>query len=82
MPGGAFYVFPRVDLGMSATDAAMFILENARVSTVPGTAFGKHGEGHLRLSYANSAEKIGEAMDRIETAVKRNKPLTSPGQRV
>ena len=78
-PGGAFYVFPRVRFGdMSATDVAMFLLDNAKVSTVPGTAFGSHGEGHLRLSYATATDKIAEAMDRIEAVVKRMKPVSSP----
>lgn len=81
-PGGAFYVFPRVEIGgMNSTDAAMFILENAKVATVPGTAFGRNGEHHLRLSYANSTEKIAEAMDRIDHAVKAMRPLTTDQKR-
>ena len=41
------------------------LLEEAGVATVAGTSFGEFGEGYLRFSYANSAEAIGEAIERI-----------------
>lgn len=78
MPRGAFYVFPRIDFGgLSAFDAAMYLVDNARVSTVPGTAFGSLGEDHLRLSYATSTDRINEGMDRIQQAVKKMKPMSN-----
>jgi len=65
-PKGAFYLFPNVSkLGLSSVDLAMYLLEKAKVVTVPGTAFGEHGKGYLRLSYATSKEKIIDAMSRI-----------------
>ncbi len=78
-PGGAFYFFPDVSafLGTTwngrklenATDLSMFLLEEARVSTVTGEAFGSP-EG-LRLSYAASEETLNEALTRIETALSK-----------
>ena len=44
---------------------SVWLLEEAGVATVAGTSFGDYGEGYLRLSYANSLENIGEAMERI-----------------
>ena len=48
-------------------DYAKFLLQEARVATVPGSAFGL--EGHIRLSYATSTKNIEEALVRIRTAV-------------
>lgn len=38
--------------------------------TVPGSAFGKYGEGYLRFSYATAYDKIEEALNRIERVAK------------
>jgi len=71
-PEGAFYVFPSVrDLGRSSEEVAMHLLEDGLVATVPGSAFGKHGEGYLRLAYSNSQANIDEAMERMEQSVIR-----------
>ncbi len=65
-PQGAFYVFPNViSLGGNSQEIADWILEEAGVALLPGTAFGKFGEGYLRLSYANSLPNIQLALDRI-----------------
>ncbi|SEM01893.1 Aspartate/methionine/tyrosine aminotransferase [Roseovarius azorensis] len=65
-PGGAFYAFPNIEgTGMSAAEAQDRFLDEAGVATVAGTSFGSHGEGYLRFSYANSAENITTAIDRI-----------------
>jgi aspartate/methionine/tyrosine aminotransferase len=70
-PGGAFYVFPRVrDLGLPAAELAELLLTRAGVACLPGTAFGAHGEGYLRLSYANSVEHLREALAAIELLVR------------
>jgi aminotransferase len=72
LPQGAFYAFPNIsELGMSSLDCANFFLENAKVSTVPGSGFGTLGEGYLRLSYATSFKKLVKAMSQIEIAVKK-----------
>ncbi|MCX7671338.1 MAG: pyridoxal phosphate-dependent aminotransferase, partial [Anaerolineae bacterium] len=54
-PQGAFYVFPNVAaFGKSSAWLADYLLEEAGVALLPGTAFGQHGEGYLRLCFANS----------------------------
>jgi len=69
-PEGAFYVFPNIRrLGMSSLDFSMHLLEKGKVSTVPGSEFGKHGEGYLRISYATSMANLREGLDRLEAVV-------------
>jgi aspartate/methionine/tyrosine aminotransferase len=65
-PQGAFYVFPNIkELSKNSQETADWILEESDVALLPGSAFGKFGEGYLRLSYANSIENIQKAMDRM-----------------
>ena len=65
-PKGAFYAFPNVSrTGWKAKALASTLLEEAGVATIGGPDFGVHGEGYLRLSYANSAENIRRALDRM-----------------
>jgi len=67
LPAGAFYAFPNVmKTKMSSKDLADFLLNEAGVACLSGTAFGKHGDGFLRFSYANSLPNIMEAIDRIK----------------
>ncbi len=69
-PQGAFYIFPNIrGFNMSSEDFAMQILEKAKVVVVPGTAFGKHGEGYIRISYATSREKLTNALLRIKSVL-------------
>ena len=70
-PGGAFYVFPRVrEVGLPAAELAERLLVRGGVACLPGTAFGAHGEGYLRFSYANSVERIREALAAVEAVVR------------
>ncbi|NKB42727.1 MAG: aminotransferase class I/II-fold pyridoxal phosphate-dependent enzyme [Alphaproteobacteria bacterium] len=65
-PGGAFYVFPNIEeTGRTGKELQTEMLEVAGVAAVPGTSFGIHGDGFVRFSYANSVEKIREAIERI-----------------
>ncbi|MDD5082365.1 MAG: pyridoxal phosphate-dependent aminotransferase [Dehalococcoidales bacterium] len=74
-PKGAFYVFPNIiKLGMSSSRLADYLLNEAGVAVLAGTDFGKHGEGYLRLSFANSQENIKKALQRIEAATAKLKP--------
>ncbi len=71
-PGGAFYAFPDVSAylgGRFPTDfeLADFLLEEAKVATVPGSVF--EGPGHIRLSYATSRENIERGVRRIGAAL-------------
>ena len=69
-PQGAFYVFPNIkSLGMSSVDLANYLLDEAGVALLPGSAFGSGGEGYLRLSYANSIENIQRALSKMESAL-------------
>jgi aspartate/methionine/tyrosine aminotransferase len=72
VPQGAFYVFPNISaLGKSSEWLAGYLLEQAGVAVLPGTSFGKQGEGYLRLSFANSLENILQAIERMAEAVAR-----------
>jgi aspartate aminotransferase len=67
LPAGAFYAFPNVTgTKMSSKELADFLLTEAGVACLSGTAFGQHGDGFLRFSYANSLPNIMEAIDRIK----------------
>lgn len=70
LPGGAFYAFPNVkDVGVPAKAVQEHVLQHAGVACLAGSSFGRHGEGYLRLSYANSVENITVALDRIAAAL-------------
>ncbi|HSJ55829.1 MAG TPA: pyridoxal phosphate-dependent aminotransferase [Anaerolineae bacterium] len=75
VPQGAFYVFPNVSsFGRSSAELADYLLEEAGVAVLPGTAFGQYGEGYLRFSYASSLEKIATALERVADALSRVAP--------
>ena len=65
-PKGAFYAFPSISsTGLSSDEFCEKLLKSKKVAVVPGTAFGKGGEGFVRASYCYSAEHIIEALRRI-----------------
>jgi aminotransferase len=71
-PSGAFYVFPRVThLGMSAEEFCEKLLFEEKVAVIPGGAFGKSGQDHVRACYATSLKEIEEAMVRISRFVEK-----------
>ena len=71
-PAGAFYAFPSVGhLGLSAKEFALKFLDEERVAMVPGTAFGRCGEGFVRAAYATGMDDLKEAMIRLERFTKR-----------
>lgn len=73
-PYGAFYVFPCIkSLGMTSDEFCNKLLEEEHVAVVPGTAFGKSGEGFIRCSYAYSIDEIDEALKRIERFVAKRR---------
>ena len=66
-PYGAFYVFPNISkFGMTSEEFATRLLHEKRVAVVPGDAFGKCGEGFLRISYAYSIEDLKKALEKIK----------------
>ncbi len=69
-PLGSFYVFPNVtQLPLSCEALADYLMDEVGVALLPGTAFGKYGDGYLRLSYANSLDNIKDALSRIKFAI-------------
>ena len=72
MPKGAFYVFPNVaELGKTSDELENYFLHEAGVALLSGSAFGKYGEGFLRLSYANSIDNINIALQRMKSAIEK-----------
>jgi aminotransferase len=68
-PEGAYYIFPRLlpPEFHNSVDFCVKLMREAKVVTVPGSAFGPTGEGHIRMSYCFSREEIEEAFDRLES---------------
>ena len=65
-PRGSFYVFPKItSTGQTSRDFSMGLLNAKKVAVVPGTAFGKSGEGHVRCSFATGLDQIKVAMQRM-----------------
>lgn len=64
---GAFYLFPCIKkFGMSSDQFAERLLNEQKLAVVPGNAFGRSGEGFLRISYAYSLKSLEKSMDRLE----------------
>lgn len=75
-PRGGYYLFPKISSQQSSIDFSLALLNEARVITIPGSAFGPTGEGHIRLSFGAEDAELNEAFDRLEryfsrTAVKK-----------
>ena len=67
MPGGAFYVFPKIEKNdLSSKNISNYLLENKYVATVPGSSFGENGEGFLRISYASNIENLKKSVIAIK----------------
>ncbi|MDN5293860.1 MAG: aminotransferase [Eubacteriales bacterium] len=77
-PKGAFYAFPSIrETGLSSEEFCTRLLQEVGVAVVPGNAFGASGEGHVRLSYAASTQQLTEALNRMETFLKKLKRQSS-----
>ncbi|WP_046215114.1 aminotransferase class I/II-fold pyridoxal phosphate-dependent enzyme [Paenibacillus wulumuqiensis] len=71
-PQGAFYAFPSIaHTGLTSDQFAERLLKEMNVLAVPGTAFGKGGEGFIRCSYATSPAKLEQALDRMQLFMQR-----------
>ena len=74
MPGGAFYVFPDIrSTGMTSREFATRLLEEEKVAVVPGTAFGKAGEGFVRCCYATDEKNLAIALERMAAFAARHR---------
>ncbi len=70
-PEGAFYIYPHIgQFGLSGEEFCERLLYEKKCAIVPGTAFGKSGDGFARISYAYSIKHITQALERIEAFVK------------
>jgi len=70
IPNGAFYAFPNISaFGKTSIDFSEYLIEKAKVVTVPGNAFGNLGEGYVRMSYACTRENLKEALSRIREVI-------------
>lgn len=73
-PTGAFYMFPDItSTGLTAEEFATELFQKYNVAVVPGTAFGKAGEGHIRCCYATAIDKIKTALDKIALLVEEHR---------
>ena len=71
-PRGAFYAFPNITgTGRPSGEVAERLLDEAGVAALAGTAFGAHGEGYLRFSYANSEANLRLALERMRPVFER-----------
>ena len=71
-PQGAFYVFANIkNTGKSSEQIAEFLLKDAGVAVLPGTNFGRHGEGYIRLCYATNIENIKKGIIRIRKSMRK-----------
>ncbi len=74
-PQGAYYLMARyLSPAVDSMTVALRLLNEARVITIPGAAFGPTGEGHIRLSFGGTEADINEAFDRIETWLEQHSP--------
>lgn len=71
-PGGAFYFMFKINDPRPSFDLALDLVEQAKVAFVPGSSFGRFGEGYLRLSYAYSLDTLKEGLDRLERYLSAN----------
>jgi len=73
-PKGAFYAFPSIkSTGLSSDEFAEKLLREAKVAVIPGSTFGRCGEGHIRCCYATSLPEIEEALERMAKFVARHR---------
>ncbi|MEG2289759.1 MAG: aminotransferase class I/II-fold pyridoxal phosphate-dependent enzyme [Clostridium sp.] len=70
-PEGAFYIFPSIKkFGISSDEFCERLLNEAKVAIVPGSAFGKGGDGYVRISFCYSMEELKSALDLMEQWIK------------
>ncbi|HEY9778519.1 MAG TPA: pyridoxal phosphate-dependent aminotransferase [Planktothrix sp.] len=65
-PKGGYYVFPKYEGEDASVDFAVRILNEARVITIPGGAFGPAGEHHIRISFGGAEAELNESFDRLD----------------
>ena len=77
-PEATFYAFPNISsTSLSSWDFAKYLAKEHQVAVVPGSIFGKAGEGYVRLSFAASTDQLKEGMARIERGVEALRSATT-----
>lgn len=72
MPKGAFYAFPKiVEIKISSEEMTEYLLNEAHVLTVPGSAFGALSRGYIRMVYSRPMEELEEAAQRMGRALEK-----------
>lgn len=70
LPEATFYAFPNIsEVGLSSWDLAIYLVREHKVALIPGSIFGRNGEGYLRLSFAASEGELREGLSRIKAGV-------------
>lgn len=73
-PTGAFYMFPDItSTHMTSEEFATRLFQEYSVAVVPGSVFGKGGEGHIRCCYATAIDKIKIALERIADMAEKSR---------
>ena len=71
-PAGTFFVFPNISsFGQSSGELSEYLLEEARVSSVPGDAFGPNGDGYLRMVFKSDIASIKKGMEAMSKALEK-----------
>ena len=67
-PAGSYLMFQRilVEEGQDSLSFCKHLVQELKVSTTPGVAFGPSGEGHLRMSFCVPEQEVNKAFDRLE----------------
>ncbi|MCK5315048.1 MAG: pyridoxal phosphate-dependent aminotransferase [Anaerolineales bacterium] len=69
-PEATFYAFPNIsEVGLSSWDLAKYLVREHKLALIPGSIFGRNGEGYLRLSFAASEGELREGLSRIKAGV-------------
>ena len=68
-PEGAFYAFLEPNVDAESLQFATYLLEEHGVMLAPGSGFGAAGEGRLRLSFANSMDRLETGLDRLAAGI-------------
>ena len=71
MPEGGYYAFPKIKGVFDDEKLAQDLIEKAKVALVPGSAFGKGGKGHLRLSFGCTKENLQEGLTRFTAYIQK-----------
>lgn len=69
-PESTFYAFPNISsFGLSSWDFAKYMVKEHKLALLPGSIFGKNGEGFARLSFATSSRNIETALEKLEKGI-------------